>query len=154
MTEQLGTCTNCGKPVLLGQPGTRTRGQLTPDGPIEPATIMHADCATAPTALPELSGFETYYGVRIGSIGEDGDVMALGHVEPRRFVAAHIRYCREDLGYNLAWEMRSPELAFKDIEHTWMVEDPEEAKNEGATWWLRIATVDEPGAFPATYWSA
>lgn len=39
-----------------------------------------------------------FYGVPVSAIGEDGDMIALGHHEPRRVLAAMRRYGREVCG--------------------------------------------------------
>jgi hypothetical protein len=44
--------------------------------------------------IPDLSGFATHYGVRISCIGEDGDMVILGHVDRRRTIAAVRAYLR------------------------------------------------------------
>jgi hypothetical protein len=51
---------------------------------------------TAPAlTVPDLAGFDTCYGVRISCIGDDGDMVMLGHVDRRRAIAAVRAYLRK-----------------------------------------------------------
>ncbi len=53
---------------------------------------------TTVRALPDLDGFDTHYRVRISCVGDDGDMVMLGHVPPRRAIAAVRAYLRRLLG--------------------------------------------------------
>lgn len=63
----------------------------------------------------------TAYGVSLCQIGEDGDNMiALGHVEPRRMVAALNRYWRKHVGLDYADIRPDPSAPmFDEISHKW-----------------------------------
>lgn len=63
----------------------------------------------------------TAYGVSLCQIGEDGDHMiALGHVEPRRMVAALNRYWRKHVGLDYADIRPDPSAPmFDEISHKW-----------------------------------
>jgi hypothetical protein len=106
-------------------------------------------------AIPDLSGFQEHYGVKVGRVGEYGDLVALGHHEIRRTIAAFNRHARCHSGW----------LAVSDtVKQTWAVLlgpcgdcDPgrpgcEQCVAAGnGDWWMR-SNVDaiEPGAFPVT----
>lgn len=72
------------------------------------ANATPADAATSPNVVsltaddlladPKRHGFETYYGVPVCSVGEDGDLLALGHHDPRRTIAAMNAYSRKAIG--------------------------------------------------------
>lgn len=53
---------------------------------------------TATADLPDLDGFETHYGMKVSSIGEDGDLVVLGHQEPFHAIAAMNAYSRTFIG--------------------------------------------------------
>lgn len=98
-----------------------------------PQTITRADL--------DRSFTETYYGVPLLRIGEDGDLLlALGHHEPRRFLAAMLAWVRSE-GYSpREWLLGEIRL--------------DAAFAEKATGWHRFyihadaATVDHPYADP------
>lgn len=48
--------------------------------------------------IPDLPGFEEHYGIRICTIGEDGDLVALGHWDLRHALAAFNSYARRVIG--------------------------------------------------------
>ncbi len=50
--------------------------------------------ATPEHVIPDLPGFATHYGVRICNIGDDGDMVMLGHVDDRTAVAVARAYLR------------------------------------------------------------
>lgn len=126
--------------------------------------------------LPVLEGMVTYYGVQIAIVGDDGtQVVALGHVEPRRALAALNRLHRADLGWRLADEgfadVDSGEGVLAQFEHAWgrlktvCAEYPVCAGEDEARpcvgcrqvaaydWWIDTSdtlTEDTPGVFPVT----
>jgi hypothetical protein len=133
-------------------------------------------------APADLEGFATHYGVPITFIGDDGDrVIALGHHQPRRALAALNRYTRIDLGWTLANEQHSSAAELlAGFEHRWatikthcdrhpgcggtaLVTEPGGFKypacydclNIAASdWWLDWSdsnSADTPGAFPVTF---
>ena len=107
--------------------------------------------------IPDLSMVATYYGVPVSDIGEDGNVVALGHVGKCRALAAFMRNAREQWGDDLfltsSFGSGRPTLdrALDRIEHLWMI-------NTGSTeeygWRLEQAQPSTPGAFPVTWWAA
>lgn len=120
--------------------------------------------------LPSLPGFAAHFGVQLSFIGDDGDwIVALGHHEPRRVVAALNRHVRHDLGWSsLSDEWDDP--TYPDVvrltRQTWCVlaegcadhRDGPDAECafcrdvQQAEWWLdwHGITEDTPGAFPIT----
>jgi hypothetical protein len=108
------------------------------------------DQPTGDTPALDMTG--TYYGVRMDEIGEDGDVIALGHVGVYRMTAALRRHAREVWGEDLA-RPGTHRVTLVDITARialiWMV-------NVGGSsqWDLRWAEPTSPGAFPVTYWTA
>lgn len=48
--------------------------------------------------IPDLDGFDTYYGVKISFIGEDGAMVMLGHVDDRHAIAVARAYQRHLVG--------------------------------------------------------
>lgn len=53
---------------------------------------------TTTADLPDLDGFETHYGMKVASSGEDGDLVMLGHHQPLRAIAAMNAYSRRVIG--------------------------------------------------------
>ncbi len=122
--------------------------------------------ATA-TQTPALDGFETYYGVPVCFIGEDGLPTALGHHEPRRFLAAVNRYAREVLGW-MDYRHGAPHLTvadlLADVRRDWMIVtdhcntdhshlDPGEDCGEceeikSHKWYITTAREDHSASFP------
>lgn len=123
-------------------------------------------------AIPELGGFGTRYGVRVSAIGEDGDMVILGHVEPRRALAAFNSYCRVVIGLTDIYDglVGTPvPMALKAISHGWasLVTACDEAGEEDheedcyqcieiseSLWWMEIGEKERPNAFPVTYFIA
>lgn len=119
--------------------------------------------------IPALDGFETYYGVPVCFIGEDGLPTALGHHEPRRFLAAVNRYAREVLGWS---DYRHGNVRLTvadllaDVRREWMMQtdhcnsdhdylDPGEDCAEceeikSYKWYITSARQDAIDAFPVT----
>jgi hypothetical protein len=128
-------------------------------------------------AIPDLQGFVTRLGVRVCLIGEDADfAVALGHVEPRRALAAFNRHARRDLGWDDllgGFAYHGASEALNAIKQGWAYlktqcddapecggpdadEEPCWECNEirEAGWWLgwgATVTAETPGAFPITY---
>lgn len=124
---------------------------------------------TIANPAPALDGFETYYGVPVCFIGEDGMPTALGHHDPRRFLAAINRYAREVLGW-LDYRHGAPHLTvadlLADVRREWMRQtdhcnsdhnhlDPGENCMEceeikSCKWYITSARQDAADAFPVT----
>lgn len=70
---------------------------------------------TTRPAFPEIlvNLFPEHYGVHVSCLGEDGDIIALGHHDTRRAVAALNRYARRDLGLSDVFD--SGRLFYMDV---------------------------------------
>jgi hypothetical protein len=108
-------------------------------------------------ADPEMA--DTNYGIRMAPIGEDGDMIALGHHDPRKALAAFNRYARIICGLsNIADDSRA--LAqdwLKGIDQRWAlftVPDPEQGQDPDWTWYSTWCSPETPGALPVTILSA
>lgn len=99
---------------------------------------------------PALDMLGTYYGVPMSDIGEDGDVMALGHVGAHRMIAALRRHARAFYGEPFPFGLESLDAVLCAVSHRWMVNTGPSAVD----WCLISAEPDAPGAFPVTYYSA
>jgi hypothetical protein len=130
--------------------------------------------------IPRLNDFGTYFGIRVADIGEDGDLIALGHHPPKAALAAFNAHARKvwgllDLldggrGGGPAWRR-----ALDDVKPRWAVlltnrcrdctknavvdgcvycSDVRAVTNSGSWWIAQDAAHDEPGAFPVTCWRA
>lgn len=114
---------------------------------------------TEPFTLTADDFEKTYYGVPVCSSGEDGDMLALGHHDARRVLAACNRYARKVIGFdNLADDRRAlaDEWLGSITEH-WGVPrkaTEDEMDNEGFSWCLDRATADTPGAIAYTWLAA
>lgn len=130
----------------------------------------------ATSAAPDLHSFETYYGLQVSYVGEDGDVIILGHHHdhPLRVIAALNRHAREVSGLtNLLDDRRADveDLAgFLQETHAVLIEscDDEDLHDDymgtdgfcprcrelaEADWWIEWNhTAGDPGAFPVTMW--
>lgn len=113
-----------------------------------------------------LKGCETFYGVPITEIGEEGDVIAaIGHFEPKRFLAAMLA-----LGRDRGWDVPDLNLRlvkFDAVEKskTWrVIYRHADAKTvdtsylegdcvcEECHWWAAEATEGTPGATAVMWW--
>ena len=112
--------------------------------------------ATAPGSViaePEMA--DTNYGIRMAPIGDEGDMLALGHHDPRKALAAFNRYTRTVVGLlNLA-DDRSARAQdwLKDIEQRWALfttPDPEQGQDPDWTWYSTWVKPGTPGALPVT----
>lgn len=113
-------------------------------------TTAPSPWALAGTKTPDLNMVATLYGVRVDDIGEDGDVIGLGHVGKYRMLAALLRHAREDWGDDLFWgRCRTLDYALDSIDYRWMVN-----MGTDAEWNLYPAQPTDPGAFPVTWWTA
>lgn len=116
-----------------------------------------------------LQGFqETFYGVPITEIGEDGDaIAAFGHPEPRRLLAAMLAFARSrgwgPLDLNLdtlpadAYEKaKTWRLIYRHADaatvHASESQLEGECICEECHWWAVEATESTPGATPVIWW--
>lgn len=105
------------------------------------------------SGLPEFD--HRAYGVALSYVGEDGDIVAHGHVAPLRFIAAANHMARSAFGLVNLWDDRSETLAatLLAVEHRWAVTDPVAAAGNHCDWWIRYGksvAAETPGAFPVT----
>lgn len=135
---------------------------------------------TPAATFPDLSGFTTHYGVRLCEIGDDGDIVVLGHVDPRTATAAIRELLRGQLdrveadevirrnsrrrdgsgwpvthSYAVLLEHCSawPDCRTPDAYGDTMCDIPSCFEISEYGWYLSFgATQDAPGAFPVTYW--
>lgn len=92
--------------------------------------------------LPHLAMTAEIDGIGLSDIGEDGDVIALGHHDPQRMLAALRQYARSVWGEDLQ--------PTGQIRHQWAVNTGEGVGPE--QWRLEPADPTAPGAFPVTRW--
>lgn len=103
--------------------------------------------------LPDLSGFEAHYGIRVSYIGEDGYMVALGHHDDkRRVIAAMNRLARKQAGLsNMRDDHRATyEDAVGRLYDDWGVELTGSAEE----WCIQCGEQGNPAAFPITLWKA
>ncbi|GIM88797.1 hypothetical protein [Paractinoplanes toevensis] len=119
--------------------------------------------------IPDLQGFETYFGLQVSDVGEDGSVIILGHHhnEPRRIVAALNRHAREFWGLANLVDDQNPgpgELA-DSLAETYAVArcgaacrddqcgNCERVRAGQREWWITWDVAPgTPHSFPATVW--
>lgn len=123
--------------------------------------------------IPDLKGFSTYYGLRVSGIGEDGDLIILGHHhhDPLRVIAALNAHARTFWG--LVNLLDRPYAELTDLTgsiretHAVLITScaglDQDCAGEGCwrcrelagtDWWIEWShAADEPGAFPVTVWS-
>ncbi len=78
--------------------------------------FAHADL----TRVPDLALFSTFYGVRLSQIGEDGDVVLLGHPGKLRAFAAMRAWLRYDCGdAEVLYEWEGPVV--DRLRHQWAI---------------------------------
>jgi hypothetical protein len=135
------------------------------------------------TSFPDvvLKDTVTVYGVPITCVGEDGDLLALGHYDDRRTVAAFAAFTRRHLGWHmnaaftrrhLGWHMNVEyphEPILSGVSRKWAVlqSDGCDAVHEtwhepqcglcteirAHEWWMRWnVSESDDGAFPVTLW--
>jgi len=130
---------------------------------------------TAPT--PVRSSCREYYGLHVVDVGEDGDMLVLGHGHPPRLALsalnAHARHLGFDLGDSFetaranlreSWAQLHTECCGRPVVDTEVPDGPcpgcdddpaQEPRPREYAWcadWY--AAADAPGAFPVTVWSA
>ena len=113
---------------------------------------------TAPetaTAAPLPKFHHHAYGVDLDYIGEDGEIVAHGHVPLMRFVAAANHMARRVAGLSNLWDDRTLRLAdtASSVFYRWAVNRDGHDEYE---WFIDCGddiTAETPGAFPITYLS-
>jgi hypothetical protein len=122
--------------------------------------------------IPELSGFTEIYGMRVSTIGEDGDMVILGHHETAYALAAFTGYSVDTLGLSDIYDGLQPDpgpTATKAIKRGWASlktacdefgedeHDPdcyECIEISECSWYLEIGEKEHPNSFPVTYFTA
>lgn len=108
---------------------------------------MLTDLLGAP-AWPTVTMMAEIDGIALSDIGEDGGILALGHHDPARLLAALRSYAREVWVEALA--PAHPGDPYAQIHHEWVVNTGDTvAHPEQGSGCLESAL---PGAFPATRW--
>lgn len=132
-----------------------------------------------PENIPDLAGFEEHFGIKVSCFGEDGDLVALGHHDPRRALAAFNRYTKSLIGLPDLLDgtaMRSPEgwkAAAARVKPAWAYmigncdaggepdhdegECPECEEIQQFGWYMTITHETNqglPGTFPVTLYTA
>ena len=97
---------------------------------------------------------DRFYGVAVAWIGDDGGVVAHGHIGDRRFLAACNKLARRQGMCNL-WDDRAATIEdpLDFVIRVWAVaENPDEDPGDPAGWAISWDGVTEqtPGAFPVT----
>ena len=99
---------------------------------------------------------DTHYGIPVCHLGEDGDMLALGHPGKRKAFAAFNRHARVFCGLaNLADDFGAHITDWLDtVEEKWVVfrkPDPDnEFEDPDYEWYLDESTPDDPNARPVT----
>ena len=114
-------------------------------------TVPQTDAALAPLIThPEMDA--VYFGVAVAYIGEDGDLIALGHSPPRRVLAAFHRHARlvegETDELRAAWER--PAVSLTQSWARFRRPDPAMGEDRDARWWVDWCTSLTPEARPVT----
>ncbi|MFB7359617.1 hypothetical protein [Streptomyces gardneri] len=112
---------------------------------VQPGTLITA---------PQMEG--SYYGITVCTTGEDGDMLALGHHNDRRALAAFNAHARRYLGLvNVADDRRADADDWLDaIRQGWVVfrtPDPEQGDDPEWVWSADAASETTPNAQPVTF---
>jgi hypothetical protein len=96
------------------------------------------------------------YGVNLTFIGEDGGIMAEGHVPLVRFVAACNHMARNEFGHRNLLDYSEATLgeALEGVRQCWAL-PADEPDGEDCDWYVRHnadVTAGTPGAIPVTLW--
>jgi hypothetical protein len=108
---------------------------------------MTTTTTEAPTLPPEHG--HTAYGVTVYPLGEDGDlIVAFGHQDKQRFLAACNHYARTECGWADLLDGWGSARNL-DIAHTYGLFDAE-PDDPDAEWALNLCDADAPGAIRVT----
>jgi hypothetical protein len=113
-----------------------------------------------------LAGCETFYGIPITEIGEEGHaIVAIGHWEARRYLAAMLAFARsrgwspfelnlENLAADAMEKAQHWRLIYRhaDADTTDTANGPGWCVCDECHWWAAEATENSPGATPVTWW--
>jgi hypothetical protein len=111
--------------------------------------------ATEPQIITEPAFEATHYGIPVCHIGEDGDMLALGHPGPRHAFAAFNRHARVFVGLDNLADDRRALLSdwFDHVEEKWVIfrkPDAEQGEDPDYVWVFDTSAEGEPGAQPVT----
>ncbi|MFI6134030.1 NUDIX domain-containing protein [Micromonospora sp. NPDC051141] len=101
-------------------------------------------------AWPTITTTAEINGIALADIGEDGDIIALGHHHPARLLPALRRYALEIWGEAL--NPADPAHPHEQIHHEWVVNTGDKIPGLQQEWCLEAAPADALGAFPVTRW--
>ncbi len=122
--------------------------------------------------IPELSGFQEIYGIKVSAIGEDGDLIALGHHKTLYALAAFTGYAVDVMGLQDLYDGSTDDPGSKAsaaIKQGWagLVTACDEAGEEDHqddccecieirehAWYLEVGDKEVPNSFPVTYFTA
>jgi hypothetical protein len=108
----------------------------------------------APQQPPPLPTFpHRIYGVNLTLVGDEGAMMADGHVPLIRFVAACNNMARNEFGCRNLLDYSEATLAeaLEGTRHTWVL--PAGNPDGDCDWYVKYnAAVETPGAIPVTLW--
>jgi hypothetical protein len=123
-------------------------------------TITRTDGTSVPgIAITDPEMEATYFGIPVVYYGEDGDMLALGHHDPRRAIAAFNRHARKFCGLlNLEDHRHAQAQHWLDgVTHAWFVftrPNPDEGDDPDYVWYAVPATAGNPNAVPVTLLTA
>lgn len=104
------------------------------------------------TFTPDAHDMEAvHYGIPVTTYGDDANMLALGHHQPRRAFAAFNRHARTALGFPNLADDRDAHLDewIDQIRHVWLTFHRGDPSGTWA-WEAQTATKDTPGAVAAT----
>jgi len=111
---------------------------------------------TQPELIADPAMEDTHYGIKVSHIGEDGDLIALGHHRPLRALAAFNRHMRVFLGLDNLADDRSATAAdwlpaLQQKHAVFRTPDPEnEFEDPEWSWVADWCEAGEPNARPVT----
>jgi hypothetical protein len=125
------------------------------------------------TEMPDLAGFEDFYGMKVSAIGDDGDLIILGHHNPTYALAAFTAYSVNVLGLSDIYDGHCADpgpTAAAAICHkrASLLTECDEARESDHDledcslcaeiadhlWYLEIGEQEQPNTFPVTYFTA
>lgn len=115
---------------------------------------------TGPLIPTDADMQNVHYGIAVADIGDDGDMIALGHHDFRRVLAAFNRHARTVWGLHNVWDTRSVTVADVKpcIQQRWGVfapPDPEQGDDTDCPWYVDWSvSADAPNAIPVTVFRA
>jgi hypothetical protein len=121
-------------------------------------TTTHTN-RTPGSAITDPEMADTNYGIHMAPIGEDGDMLALGHHGKRKALAAFNRYARIICGWpNIADDFGALAKPWFDrIDERWALfatPDPEQGEDPDCAWYSTWCSPETPGALPVTVLTA